>query len=104
MIKRKRTLRRAEDREQEKIRRDLARLALLAPGGAADRSIVVTSAAEIEGTAASMPCPLCQGALRLEEHAAETVGGLRVRVCRMVCAVCRARRSIYFQLAGATLN
>jgi hypothetical protein len=104
MTKRKRTIRRAEDREHEKIRRDLEKLALLAPGGSADRAILVTSAAEIEVSVTAMPCPLCQGALRLEEHAAETVGGLRVRICRVVCSVCRARRAIYFRLAGAMLN
>lgn len=104
MAQRKRTARRAEDRAQEKLVRDMERLAQAAPGGAPARPIVVASASEIEVRAASMPCPICQSALRVEEHAAESIAGVRLRVARVVCTFCRARRAIYFQLAGTLVN
>jgi hypothetical protein len=104
MTKRKRTLARAEDRAREKIGKDLEKLALLGPGGSPERAIPITSPAEVEVLARSTPCPVCQGEVRCEEHAAETHGAARVRVARVFCTVCRRRRAIYFQLGGAALN
>jgi hypothetical protein len=104
MTKRKRTLLRAEDRAREKLSRDLEKLALLAPGGAPERAIAITSPAEVEVLARSTPCPICHGELRIEEHTAETVAGARVRVARVACVVCRRKRAIYFRLAGAMVN
>jgi hypothetical protein len=104
MPPRKRTARRAEDRAQEKLARDLAKLADLAPGGAPDRPIVVVSPSEIEPRAAAMPCPICRSSVRVDEHTAELIGGQRLRVARVTCSFCKARRAIYFQLASATLN
>lgn len=99
-----RAARRADDRAAEKLGRDLDRLALLSPGGGPDRPIRLDSASQVEVTARGTPCHRCQGALRVEEHAAETVGGARLRVARVRCAVCGARRDIWFQLAGESLN
>jgi hypothetical protein len=104
MAKRKRTVQRAADRAHGKLARDLDKLARLAPGGSPERAIEIVSPAELEVRASSTPCPICQGELRVEEHAAETIGGLRLRVAKVVCAACRARRTIYFRLAGAMLN
>jgi hypothetical protein len=104
VTKRKRTLQRAEDRARDKLSRDLSKLALLGPGGSPERALPITSPAEVEVLARSTPCPVCQGEVRVEEHAAETVGPLRVRVARVVCAVCRRRRAIYFRLAAGALN
>ena len=104
MTKRKRTLRRADDRAQEKLARDLDKLAAHAPGGSPERAIEIASPSEVEVHARSTPCPICRGELRLEEHAAETLAGVRVRVARVVCTVCRSRRAIYFRLAGTMLN
>jgi hypothetical protein len=100
---RKRAARRAEDRARGKLARDLDRLFRLGPGGSPERPIPIVAPTEVEVRARSMPCPLCDGELKLEEHTAETVGTARLRVAQVVCAVCRARRSIYFQLAGARL-
>jgi len=104
MSQRKRAVRRAEDRVQNKLARDLEKLWAVAPGGSPARPIVVTSPSEVEVHAAAMPCPICQSALRIEEHAAETIAGVRLRVARGVCTFCRAPRAIYFQLAGAMPN
>jgi hypothetical protein len=104
MTKRKRTLRRAEDRTQDKLARDLDRLATLGPGGSPERAIVVTSPAEVEVQARATPCPICRGELRVEEHTAETLGGARVRVARVACTFCRARRAIYFRLSATLLS
>jgi len=104
MTKRKRAARREEDRATAKMARDLGKLADQAPGGSPERAIAITSPSEVEVQARATPCPICQGELRLEEHAAETIGGLRVRIARVTCTVCRARRAIYFRLAGAMLN
>jgi hypothetical protein len=104
VTKRKRTLDREEDRARQKLARDLEKLALLAPGGSPERALPITSPAEVEVLARATPCAVCQGELRVEEHTAETLAGVRVRVARTVCSVCRRRRAIYFRLAGAALN
>ena len=104
MRKRKRALERAQNRALAKITRDLERLAVHAPGGSAERAIVITSPSEVEVQAKAMPCAICRGAVRVEEHTAETVGAARVRVAKVVCTVCRAPRSIYFRLASTTLS
>jgi hypothetical protein len=104
MSQRRRAVRRAADREQEKLARDLAKLAAASPGGSPERPIVVASPSEVEVHAAGMPCPICQSPVRVEEHAAETIDGARLRVARVLCSFCRARRNVYFQLASARLN
>lgn len=101
---RRRSARRAQDRARGKLAQDLERLFRLGPGGSAERPIEITSPAELEGKARSLPCPICDGELRVLEHTAETVGTARLRVAKVVCTACRAERSIYFQLAGARLN
>ncbi|MEZ4297078.1 MAG: hypothetical protein R3B70_19085 [Polyangiaceae bacterium] len=104
MTQRKRSARRAGDRAQEKLSRDLEKLAKAAPGGSPERPIVVSSPSEVEVHAAGMPCPICQSGVRVEEHRAETIGGIRLRVAAVACSFCRARREVYFQLAGSVLN
>jgi len=104
MAKRKRTERRANDRAQAKLSRDLERLWSFEPGASAERPIVIASPSEVEVRARALPCPLCRGEMRVEEHTAETVGAGRLRIAKVVCALCRSRRAIYFQLAAAQLN
>ncbi len=93
-----RALRRAREREHQKLARDLDRLAHLEPGGSPERPIEIVSPAQVEVMALARPCPLCGGSQRLEEHAAVTLGEARRRIARMVCAVCGTRRAIYFSL------
>lgn len=104
MTQRKRTARRSSEREQAKIKRDLLRLAALAPGGSPERPILISSPSEVEVHAGCMPCPVCQSGVKVEEHAAETVSGMRLRVARVVCSFCHERRNVYFQLEAARLN
>ena len=104
MSQRKRAARRAADRTQEKLARDLSKLAAASPGGSPARPIVVSSPAEVEVHAAGMPCAICQSRVRVEEHAAETIAGVRLRIARVTCTFCRARRDVYFQLADSVLN
>jgi hypothetical protein len=104
MAKPKRSERRERDRAQVKLGKDLERLWKLGPGGSPERPIAVTSPSEVEVIARSTRCPICQGELRIEEHTAETLGSVRLRVARVACIFCRAQRSIYFQLRATTLN
>lgn len=97
-----RASRRATMRSNVKLVRDLERLWLVSPGGSAERPIDLVSASQVETQATSTPCPLCEGALRVEEHAAVTVGASRLRVAHVVCQGCGVPRSIYFRL-GASL-
>ena len=84
--------------------RDLERLARLEVGGAPDRPLPVESVAQIEVMAMSRPCPLCQGNVRLVEHAAETVDGVRLRVVRIACTLCGVLRARYFRLDEPALH
>jgi hypothetical protein len=97
-VARDRGARRTRERARRELVRDLERLATLAPGGTPERPLEVASPAQVEPAAAAMPCPLCQGPLHLEEHAAETHAGRRVRVARVRCATCGVRRAVYFAL------
>jgi len=102
--KRKRAARRESERETQKLARDLERIFSLEPGAKPERPIVIDSPSEVEVRARALPCPLCRGELRIEEHTAETIGSARLRVARMICAQCRAPRALYFQLASERLN
>jgi hypothetical protein len=84
--------------------RDLERLARLAPGGAPSRPIDIETPPLVEVTVAAMPCPLCGGTLRLDEHAAETIDGERLRIAHLTCTTCGVARAIYFRLRAVLLN
>jgi hypothetical protein len=99
-----RRIRRARARAHRKLVRDQERLARLQPGGASERPIIIDSPARVEVIAGTMPCPLCAGTLRVDEHAATTVGGVRLRVARVVCTVCRVPRSVWFRLGESALH
>ena len=99
-----RTIRRARARVHEGLVSDLERLARLAPGGAPDRPIDVEAPSQVEPIAQATPCPLCRGALRLVDHAAETHEGVRLRVAHLSCTSCGIDRALYFQLARSLFN
>lgn len=99
-----RTIRRATARVHEGLVTDLERLARLAPGGAPDRPLDVEAPTQVEPIAEATPCPLCQGALRLVEHAAETHDGARLRVAHMSCTSCGVDRALYFMLVRSRFN
>ena len=102
MSKRKptaRNLRREAARTGEKLARDRQRLARMEEGGSPERPIEVESASQIEPHAMSLVCLRCEGSNRLEEHAAATVEGDRLRVVRLACARCGTRRELWFRIA-----
>lgn len=97
-----RAARRADARRSARLARDLERLARLEPGGGAERPIEIDSASQVEVHARAMPCPVCRGEVKVEEHAARTVGAARLRVASVVCSICGLRREVYFRIGGAT--
>lgn len=101
---RPRTERRAHERDAKKLSHDLERLALLERGGAPDRPIEVTSASQVDVHARDAKCPVCSGPVRLEEHTAETIADVRLRVARVQCQACGRKRAIYFRLLSAMPN
>jgi hypothetical protein len=78
--------------------RDLDRLARRAPGGSPERPLEIDTPPLVEVIAGTTPCPLCHGSFRLDEHAAETIDGRRLRVARVTCTSCGIAREIYFRL------
>ncbi len=102
MAKRKpsaRTERRARERAQDKLAHDRERLARLDAGGDPARPITVESASQIEPHALALTCLRCDGPNRLEEHAAVTRDGNPLRVARLACPQCGARRAVWFRIA-----
>jgi len=92
-------MRREAARAGEKLARDRQRLARREEGGTPDRPIQVESASQIEPHALSLACLRCEGSNRLEEHAAATVEGERLRIVRLACARCGTRRELWFRIA-----
>jgi hypothetical protein len=92
---------------QPRIRRDAhvadarEKLARLEDGGSAARPLVVESASQIEVRALSMPCLRCDGPYRLDEHTAESRGGVPLRIVDVHCGHCGARRVVYFHVRPA---
>jgi hypothetical protein len=101
---RARTLRRQEERSLTKQAHDRERLARLEPGGSAERPIVLESASQVEAHARSLPCTRCGGELRVEDHLARFVGEQSLRLVRLSCPSCGARREVWFRLAPARPN
>ena len=104
MAKRKPSERRRQSRAQADLVQDLERLAKRAPGGSPGRPIDVEAPTQVEPIAEGTACPLCEGGLRLVEHAAETHGGTRLRVAHMRCTSCGIGRALFFRLAATSLN
>lgn len=99
-----RAARRESDRTSAKLTRDIERLALLDPGHSPGRAIDLDAASQVEVAARSIPCPRCRGAFRVEDHTAETLDGVRLRVAKVACSACGAGRLLYFRLGAASLN
>jgi hypothetical protein len=95
-----RKARRAKDRETVKDARQRLRLALLEPGGSAERPLGVATSHLVEPVAASMPCPVCGGSVRVLEHVVQD----RLRVAHVQCSMCNVARSIYFRIEALQLN
>jgi hypothetical protein len=100
MVKRARTERRERERALVKLSQDRERLARMEAGGAPERPIEVASASQVEVHARSLGCARCGGEPRVEEHEARVVDGRRLRVVKLVCPACGARRDVWFTLTG----
>lgn len=99
MAKRARTERREAARAAEKLVLQREKLAALEPGGTPTRPIAVTTASVIEPHARALACLRCgESGVRLEEHDAREIDGHRLRVVRLACPLCGARRVIYFRI------
>jgi hypothetical protein len=96
--KRPRTVRREAERRLLSLADDKERLFTLGPGGAPERPIAVDSVPVIEIRARAMPCPRCDGEHSVQDHAAVTVRGVRLREVRLACRGCGSRRSLWFVL------
>ena len=99
--KRERNDRRAAERTLRKEVNVRQRLISAAPGGGADRPLVVSSASIVEGSARSEPCAHCGGELDLRSHAAE---GPTLRVVTLVCRLCHAPRALWFRIEPVRAN
>lgn len=99
-----RAVRRAEQRAAVKLARGRERLAALEPGGDPSRPVEVESASQVEPHALAEACLRCGGTNRLDEHAAVTHDGQLLRVARLRCAQCGARRAVWFRIAPRALN
>lgn len=84
------------EREVQKQIERKDKLAVLTPGGAAERAIEVSTASLIEPMARALKCPRCDGPVRLEEHVVE--GALRVANVR--CSTCGSARPLYFRITA----
>lgn len=93
--------RRARERAARQLVRDREKLANLSPGGAPERAIEVESTAVIEGRVRSMPCPQCEGAVRVVEHRSEGAG---LRAVDARCERCGAPRIVWFRVASRQPN
>ena len=102
--KKPRTIRRALERDVQKLAKQREKLADLEQGGAPANPIEVVSASLVELTAESMKCPRCDGALRVDEHAAQTIDGVPLRIARTRCRQCGHPRAIYFRITTALPN
>jgi hypothetical protein len=101
---RTRTLRRNLERSQDKLADARRKLLAISPGGSAEQPLEVASAAVIEGRAESVPCPDCEGALRVEEHAAFEHEGALLRKVELACRRCGGPLTLFFRIVSAQPN
>ena len=102
--KKPRAQRREEGRLAAKDIRDRERLALLEPGGSPEHPIEVVTASLVEPKARALPCPVCGGAVRVEDHTARTLKGTPLRLAAVVCPMCTHKRILYFVIRPLLLN
>ena len=101
---RPRTSARARARKQERLVEDREKLALLEPGGSPERPLEVRSASVVEARAEAEECMRCDVSMRCEEHTTrETPTGL-LRVAKLRCPRCGARRDLYLRIVESHLN
>ncbi|HEX5661093.1 MAG TPA: hypothetical protein VFX59_28070 [Polyangiales bacterium] len=101
---RPRTEERESARQRQKLYEARAKLALLEPGGSAERPLDVSSASVVESRAEAEPCLRCNQPMRAADHTtAESANGLLRRV-KLQCRDCGATRELYLRIVGSYLN
>ncbi len=98
MVFRKRTERRAAERAAEKLAEQRVKLFFASDGGSQEHPICVESASLVEPRSLAMPCPRCEGALRLVSHDAVAHRGAVLRAARTACARCGAPWTVWFRI------
>jgi len=101
---RARNLRRALERDRDKLAAARRRLIALEAGGSPARPIEVESAAVVEGRAESQTCPDCDGELRTASHEAKRHGDELLRELTLACRRCGATLVQYFRIIPARPN
>jgi hypothetical protein len=97
--KRARTEKREAARAADKLALQREKIARLEPGGAPDRPNDVTTASVIEPHARALECLRCgEAGSRIEAHEAREIDGRRLRIVRVECPRCAAKRTIYFRI------
>jgi hypothetical protein len=99
-----RTLQRTLARVQEKLAGTREKLAAMEDGGTPEFPLEVESASLVELRAEALPCLRCESAMRCEEHTAESFEGESLRVVKLQCRSCGARREVYFRIRPKLLN
>jgi hypothetical protein len=102
--KRARTARREQQRQLKKGVEQRERLASAAPAGSPEQALSVSSASVVEIRARAIPCPQCGGAFDVEAHDADVRGGDLLRVVRVSCRLCHARRKLWFKVEPPLTN
>jgi rRNA maturation endonuclease Nob1 len=51
-----------------------------------------------------MPCPICGGETRVDDHTAETIDAVPLRLAHTLCPSCGHERVIHFTLGSALPN
>ncbi len=92
------------DSKLVKIGNDKARLFVLSPGGSRLHPMEVGSTAVIEGRAASVPCPQCDGRLAVKDHSVDRQGKVALRRVKLRCVDCASPQSMWFRVAPPRPN
>jgi len=96
-----RTAKRERERAARQLVRDREKLASMVAGGSQQRPIVVPSSAVIEGRVRAMPCPQCEGELRVGDHRSAGAG---MRAVDVRCQQCAAPRTLWFRIVSDEPN
>ncbi|MET0285238.1 MAG: hypothetical protein ABW352_12240 [Polyangiales bacterium] len=101
---RPRTEERERVRQREKLYEARAKLALLEPGGSADRPLDVSSASVVESRAEAEPCLRCNQPMRAAEHTTHASPNGLLRKVKLQCRDCGSTRELYLRIVGSYLN
>jgi hypothetical protein len=101
---RPRTEERERARQREKLYEARAKLALLEPGGSADRPLDVTSASVVETRAEAEPCLRCNQPMRAVDHTTAASPNGLLRKVKLQCRDCGTTRELYLRIVGSYLN